>query len=165
MPYLSNKIKSFYFNSAKYSFGATSAIITSLALITSLDIDSSSQLAVIGSLLVVALADNISDTLGIHIYQEGESFKKREVWISTATNFLTRLFVAIIFILIVVIFPPPIATYISIIYGFLILTFISFIIAKKRQTSVIRSVLEHIIIASLVIIASKLAGGLIRGLF
>jgi vacuolar iron transporter family protein len=165
MPHLSNKLKSFYFNSAKYSFGATSAIITSLALITSLNINSAAKLGVVGSLLIVALADNISDTLGIHIFQEGESFKKKEVWISTGTNFLTRLLVVAVFVLLVIFFPPSIALFLSILYGFLVLTFISIVIAKKRQTSALKSVLEHLLIATVVIIASKLVGGIIRSLY
>lgn len=168
-----SKLKSFYKtivnspkqNITKYSFGATSAIITSLALITSFDVNSSARLAVVGSLLVIALADNISDTLGIHIYQEGESFKKKEIWISTGTNFLTRLFVVAILILFVIIFPSPIAIVLSIIYGFLVIIIISLIIAKKRQIHALHTILEHLLIAISVILVSKIISGWIMGRF
>lgn len=152
-------------NITKYSFGATSAIISSLALITGLNINSSAKISVISSLLVIAIADNISDTLGIHIYQEGESLKNREVWISTLTNFLTRIFVVAGFILFIFIFPPTQATYLSIIYGSAILIFISFIIAKKRRTSIRKSIFEHLLIAFSVIIGTKLISSWIRNIY
>jgi len=149
----------------KYSFGATSAIITSLALITGFNVNPSAKIGVVGSLLVIALADNISDTLGIHIYQEGESLKNKEVWISTGTNFFTRLLVVSIFILFVIVFPPSIAILVSIIYGYLVLTLISYIVAKKRQIHHFHSILEHLLITTFVIIVSKLVGGWIRSIF
>jgi len=54
----------------KYSFGASSAIITCLAFIIGLSHSSNPRLSIVGSLLVIAIADNISDSLGIHIFQE-----------------------------------------------------------------------------------------------
>jgi len=51
----------------KFSFGASSAIVTSLAFIVGLSRNPNPRLAIIGSLLVIAVADNISDSLGIHI--------------------------------------------------------------------------------------------------
>lgn len=152
-------------NITKYSFGATSAIISSLALIIGLNINSFSKIGIIGSLLVIAIADNISDTLGIHIYQEGERLKNKDVWISTFTNFITRLLVVSIFIIFIIFLPSANATFTSIIYGFTVLTIISFIIAKKRKTSAIRCILEHILIAGFVIIGTKLLSDWIRNNF
>jgi hypothetical protein len=51
------------------------------------------KVGIIGALLVIALADNMSDSFGIHFYQESECVGKREVWLSTFTNFFTRLLV------------------------------------------------------------------------
>jgi len=62
----------------KFSFGATSAIVTCLAFIIGLSKSGNPQLSIVGSLLVIAITDNISDTLGIHIYQESD-LKKSEV--------------------------------------------------------------------------------------
>jgi hypothetical protein len=63
----------------RFSFGATSAIITNLGIITGLDTLTHPKLSIIGALLVIALADNLSDTFGIHIYQESEYLGTKEV--------------------------------------------------------------------------------------
>lgn len=62
----------------KFSFGATSSTITSLGIIFGLLTSGNPKASVIGSLLVVAVADNIADSLGIHIYRESTATKKRE---------------------------------------------------------------------------------------
>jgi hypothetical protein len=145
-----------------FSFGAVSAVITCLALITSLDTAATSKLAVIGSLCVIALADNISDTLGIHIYQEGEYTSFRKVWRLTASNFLARLCVIAVFILFVLLLPPMVAIICSIIYGFFILTVISYLVAQKRQVKPFKIIAEHIAIAIVVLVLSKYISYLIK---
>ena len=54
----------------KFSFGATSSTVTSLGIIFGLITSGNPRATVIGSLLVIAIADNIADSLGIHIYRE-----------------------------------------------------------------------------------------------
>ncbi len=147
---------------SNFSFGAVSAVITCLALIISFDTNDTSKLVVIGSLCVIALADNISDTLGIHIYQEGEFSSFRKVWRATLSNFVTRLCVILIFILFVISFPPMLAVVFSILYGFLILTIISYLVARKRNIAPKTIILEHILIATLVLGLSKYITYLIK---
>lgn len=67
--------------SSRFSFGSSSAIITNIALTIGLDTTVNAKSAIIGSLLVVALADNISDTLGMHMFQESEGHSKKTVWL------------------------------------------------------------------------------------
>jgi vacuolar iron transporter family protein len=140
---------------SNFSFGAVSAVITCLALIISLDIHYTSKWVVVGSLCVIALADNISDTLGIHIYQEGEFSSLRNVWKATLTNFVTRLCVILVFILFVMVFPPTPATIFSILYGYLIIVVISYLVARKRNLAPKMIILEHVIIATVVLGLSK----------
>lgn len=147
---------------SNFSFGAVSAVITCLAIITSFDINAASRLVVIGSLCVIALADNISDTLGIHIYQEGEFSSFRKVWRGTLSNFIVRLCVILVFILFVLALPPVLAVICSILYGFLILTGISYLVARKRHIPPKRVIVEHIVIASAVLGLSKYVTYLIR---
>jgi hypothetical protein len=101
----------------KFSFGATSAIITCLALIIGLSKSANPKLSIVASLLVIAIADNISDSLGIHIYQESDLKKSEVVRANTFFNFLTRFFVILIFILLVVFLPTGYAIIFSIIWG------------------------------------------------
>ena len=82
----------------KVSFGVTSAVITSLALITGLDSVAHPKSSIIGSILVIALADNLSDSMGIHLYLESEHVAGKEVWLATLTNYLARLGVSLSFV-------------------------------------------------------------------
>lgn len=147
---------------SNFSFGAVSAVITCLALITSFDITETSKLGVIGSLCIIALADNISDTLGIHIYQEGEFSSFRDVWRSTLSNFIARLCVILFFILFVFFLPPMAAMVCSVVYGFLILTGISYLVARKRHVAPAKIIVEHITIAIVVLVLSKYISYLIK---
>ena len=147
---------------SNFSFGAVSAVITCLALITSFDTTSTSRLGVIGSLCVIALADNISDMLGIHIYQEGEYASFRKVWRSTVSNFIARFCVILVFILFVLLLPPVIAIVCSLLYGFLILTVVSYLVAQKRHTAPKAIIVEHILIAIFVLVLSKYISYLIK---
>jgi hypothetical protein len=54
----------------KFSIGATTAITTSMALIAGLTQGGNVKTGIITGLLIIAIADNISDSLGIHIYKE-----------------------------------------------------------------------------------------------
>jgi len=149
----------------KFSFGASSAIITILGLITGLDTLAHPKLSIIGGILIIAVADNISDSLGIHIYQESECLEPKEIWISTFTNFLSRLFVSLTFILLIAFLPMDIAVISSIAWGLILLGVMSYTIAKGEEASPHRAVLEHIAIAVAVIAISSFAGKFIISRF
>ena len=142
---------------ARFSFGATAAIITNLAIIVGLRIGNV-KLSIIGAMLVIAIADNVSDSLGIHVYQESEGLNAKEVWFSTSTNFLTRLLVSLSFIFLVWALPINSAVIVSIIWGLLLLSGMSYIIAKAKGINPALAVLEHLAIAIVVIIASNFLG-------
>lgn len=152
-------------STTKFSFGGTSGIITNMAIITGLNALSNAKISIIGSLLVVALADNISDTLGIHIYQESEGLTKKEVWITSFTNFLSRFLVCMGFIFIVYFLPIQTAVTVSIIYGLLVLSIISYLISIRKRVNPWLAIMEHILIAVLVIILSRYFRNFILGLF
>ena len=142
----------------KFSFGATSAIITNLGIITGLDTLIHPKLSIIVGILTVALADNIADSFGIHIYQESECIDIKEVWFSTFTNFLTRILVSFTFVILVALLPISLAMPCSIFWGLALLAVMSYIIAKERKVNPYSAIFEHIIIAVLVIILSHFAG-------
>jgi hypothetical protein len=152
-------------NLTHYSFGSVAAIITNTALIIALYHDSTAKTAVIGSLLVIALADNISDTFGIHIYRESENASLKEVWASTLLNFTARLITSVVFILIVLFADVMLAKTLAILYGLIILSGISFIIAKNKKINPKIVIFEHIIIAVSVIFISRFLNELITKYF
>lgn len=142
----------------KFSFGASSALITNLGLIMGLDSGPNAKFSIIAGILVIAIADNISDSFGIHMYQESECIERKEVWFSTFTNFLTRLIVSAIFIALVYFLPMNIAVISSLIYGLLLLAFMSYLIAKDEEINPFFAIAEHLGIALGVIVLSELVG-------
>ena len=149
----------------KFSFGATSAIITNLGIITGLDTLAHPKSSIIAGILVVALADNIADSFGIHIYQESECIDSKEVWSSTLSNFLTRIFVSLTFIVLAAALPLNLAVSCSIGWGLALLAVMSYAIAKERKVNPYSAIFEHIAIAVVVITLSHFVGRYIIGRF
>jgi len=152
---INNKFRSYQ---TKFSFGATSAIITNLAIIAGLDTLTHPKVSIIASMLVVALADNIADSFGIHIYQESECIDNQEIWFSTLSNFFTRIFVSLTFIFLVAVLPLNLAVFCSIFWGLFLLAILSYTIAKNRKVNPYSEILKHISIAIFVIILSHFIG-------
>lgn len=149
----------------KFSFGATSAIVTSLAFIVGLFRNANPKPVIIGSLLVIAIADNIADSLGIHIYQESQLLSSKIIRASTFFNFLTRFLVMLIFILLVAFLPMGYAVIFSIVYGISLLSILSYFIAKEQKVNPYRAILQHVVIAVLVVIVSNFLGEWITQIF
>jgi VIT1/CCC1 family predicted Fe2+/Mn2+ transporter len=149
----------------RFSFGATSAIITCLAFIVGLARSSNPKLAIIGSLLVIAIADNISDSLGIHIYQESDLKKSEVVRTATLSNFITRFCVILVFILFVLFLPLLYASILSIIWGISLLILLSYYIAREQKVNPYKAIIEHVAIAVVVIIISNYLSAWILNIF
>jgi VIT1/CCC1 family predicted Fe2+/Mn2+ transporter len=149
----------------RFSFGATSGIITNLGLISGLGAAADSRKAIIGSILVIAVADNISDSLGIHFFQESERVGEPEVWLSTLTNYLARLLVSLTFVAFIAVLPLKIAMLCSVAWGVLLLVGLSVLIARAREERALPTILEHVAIAAVVILASRYVGKLLVGWF
>lgn len=61
----------------QFSFGGTAAVVTNMALISGLTTVSAAKTAIVSGLLIVAVADNLTDSLSIHLYQESEHLEPR----------------------------------------------------------------------------------------
>lgn len=145
----------------KYSFGSTAAIITSMGLIAGLNYGNGSKMGIISALLIFAIADNVSDSFGIHVYKESEDSTSGEIFSTTFGNFLIRLLIALSFILLVLFLPANLILWLASFWGLLLLGILSYSIAKTKKTQVLREIAIHLLIAILVIVASKYLGLLI----
>lgn len=141
--------------------GATAAIITSMGLVAGLNQGNGAKISIITGLLVIAIADNISDSLGIHIYKESEGASRQDIKSTTYGNFIVRLFLAFTFVAIVMVFSSRIAFIVSSIWGLVLLAILSYLIAKRRKTKSSREIVWHLVVALIVIAGSKLLGNLI----
>ena len=142
-----------------FSFGLTSGIITTLGLLTGLNSSTNSKPVVIGGILTIAIADAFSDALGIHISEESENkHTSREIWESTFSTFFCKFFIALSFLIPVFLFKLQTAVRVSIVWGLLLLSILSFRIAQDQKVKTWQVVLEHLIIAVIVILVANYVG-------
>jgi len=140
-------------------FGLTSATITTLGLMVGLAAGTDSKATVIGGLITIAIADAMSDALGIHISEESNKVNsKNHIWEATLTTFATKFLFALTFIVPVLLFDLSTAVSVSIIWGVLILSIVSHFIAKSQDTKSVHVILEHISIALLVVFITHQIG-------
>jgi hypothetical protein len=142
----------------KLSFGGPAGIVTSMALIVGLGTITTAKAAVVTSLLIIGIGDNLTDSLSVHIYQESERLAGREAFGTTVANFLTRIIVALSFIFLFLLFPTSIAIYICVVWGFVLLSGLSCLLAQARHASPISEIWKHAAVAALVIALSKAIG-------
>lgn len=140
-------------------FGATSGVITTVGLIAGLYAGTESVVAVLGGILVIAVADAMSDALGIHLAQEADPDSTSEhIWSATFSTFFTKFIVSLTFAVPVMWLPLETAVMVSIGWGLLIIALLSWFLARSQQNAVLPVVLEHLGIAIAVIIISYYIG-------
>lgn len=141
------------------SFGLTSGIITTLGLMVGLQAGTNSKMVVLGGVLTIAVADALSDALGIHVSEESrKGNNNRTVWESTISTFVFKLLFALTFVIPILLFSLSIAIYVSMVWGYLMLGIISYLNARHNGKKEWDMVVEHLFIMSIVIIISKYIG-------
>lgn len=148
------------------SFGLTSAVITTLGLMVGLNSSTGSKLAVISGILVIALADAFSDSLGVHISEESNKENSaRHIWEATIATFLTKAIFALSFLIPFIFFKLSTSILISIVWGVIILSVLSYKISNEKERKNFSVVFEHLLIATVVILISYYLGLLINNFF
>ena len=153
------------------SFGLTTAVITSLGMIVGIHSATSSKLAVVTGIVVMAIADGLSDAVSLHTAEEAEVEKGRgkhtpkEIWLTTLVAFLSISGFTLTFAIPILLFPLETALFLAIAWGMLLLVLVNFYIAQIRKENPIKLISEHILLAIFVIIVSHLVGNLIAMAF
>ncbi len=141
-------------------FGATSGVITTIGLITGLNAGTHSMAAVIGGIFVIAVADSMSDALGIHLAEEADpNATTHHIWSATISTFLNKFIFAISFAVPLLLLPLDQAVIASLLWGMLVIIVLSYFLARAQKASPILIVAEHLGIAILVVVLSHLIGG------
>jgi len=112
----------------------------------------------VGGLLIVAVADNLTDSLSVHMYQEAEQLEAKAAFRATLMNFVARLLIGLTFATVVLAFPNPYTAIIALAWGLLLLVGLSYILARARDVRVLPEVGKHLAVAVLVIVASRVVG-------
>jgi len=147
------------------SFGGTAAVITSIGLVVGFVTASGSRTALVGSLLIVGLADNVTDSLSIHIYQESEGLESTRALHATVVNFATRLLVTATFVLLAIAVPRSWLAPSAILWGVLLLGTLTRSLARQRQQSAGRELVLHLSVAGVVVVLSWAIGLVINSAF
>ena len=137
----------------------TSGVLTTLGLIVGLHSGTHSRAAIIGGVLTIAVADALSDALGIHIHEESENaHSPGEIWVSTFATLVTKFAMAASFLLPLMTLQLSQAIVVSIVWGALVLTVISFFLARDQNVHPAKVISEHLCIGALVVVLTHLVG-------
>lgn len=140
-------------------FGATSGVITTIGLIVGLNSGTRSMTAVLGGILVIAVADAMSDALGIHLAEESDPATSHgHVWSATITTFITKFVFSISFVVPLLLLPLSSAVTVSVAWGLLVIVVLSYFLARSQGESPFAIILEHVGIAILVVVLSHFIG-------
>lgn len=148
-----------------FSFGLTSGVITTLGLMVGLHSGTHSRTVVIGGIVTIAIADAMSDALGIHVSEESKnSGPTRQIWEATLATFVAKFVIAMTFVAPVVTRPLNQAIVISVIWGLLLLAVLSFFVARAQAISPWKVIGEHLLIALCVVVITHAVGDWVQGL-
>ncbi len=144
------------------SFGLTSGVITTLGLLVGLSAGTDSRAAVVGGILTIAVADSLSDGLGIHVSEEAQGTRSpREVWTATLVTVAAKLVMALTFLVPVLTLELGTAVIVSIVWGAVALGVLSYVVAAGQGTRRWPVVLEHLSVGTFVVVAAQLIGSLV----
>jgi VIT1/CCC1 family predicted Fe2+/Mn2+ transporter len=147
------------------SFGLTSGVITTLGLMVGLHSGTHSRTVVIGGIVTIAIADAMSDALGIHVSEESKnSGPTRQIWEATVATFIAKFVIAMTFVAPVVTRPLDQAIVISVIWGLLLLAVLSFFVARAQAIPPWKVIGEHLLIALCVVVITHAVGDWVQGL-
>jgi vacuolar iron transporter family protein len=146
-------------------FGLTSGVITTLGLIVGLNSGTHSKLTIIGGVLIIAFADALSDSFGMHIVKESEKQSKEKIWTTTLTTFIAKLIIALTFLIPIIFLNINSAVYASILWGIFLIASLSFRISKQNKHNALTIISEHLIIMFIVIATSYYIGIFVSNFF
>lgn len=140
-------------------FGATSGVITTIGLVAGLHAGTRSVAAVLGGIFVIAVADAMSDALGIHLAEEADpNATSVHIWSATLITFATKFVFSLSFAVPLLLLPLGDAVIASVVWGMIVITILSFFLARAQNASPVAIIAEHLGIAILVVVLSHLIG-------
>jgi len=110
--------------------------------------------------MTIAIADALSDALGIHLAEESRAAARpSHVWEATLSTFLAKFITAGTFAIPVLLFELPVAIIVSMVWGLVVLTALSSLLARRQGLPPWRAISEHVLVAMAVVAISYWVGG------
>ena len=143
-------------------FGISSATLTTLGIMVGLDAATSSEIAVIGGIASVAVADSLSDSLSMYASKKSERGSSQRNAIKSAfATFIGKFIFSLTFMIPILLFSLKQAVFIDLIWGLILLVLVNIQIAYFKEENITKEVMLNLLIAAVVIILSSLTGKLI----
>ncbi|MFT4310914.1 MAG: hypothetical protein ACMXYC_04765 [Candidatus Woesearchaeota archaeon] len=139
------------------AYGITSAVITTLGLFIGLSATQASKNILIGGVLSIAIADALSDAMGLHVAEESTK-KHNKIWYQTFAAFATKLLVGLTFIVPILLFPSHYAVIIGTLWGIFLMTVLSLYIAFLHNYSYLKTTGMHLLVLLCVIVCTHMVG-------
>ncbi len=143
----------------------TSGVITALGLMVGLHSGTHSKLVVVGAIISIAIADPLSDAVGIHVSEKSKGASRRQIWVSTLTYFLSEFLFEITFLAPVLIFELSTAVIVAVAWGLAILSVLSYHVARSLNQNPARMIAEHLLMAVFVVTATHFLGEWVSRMF
>ncbi len=148
-----------------FSFGLTSAVITTMGLMLGLNSATSSKLAVVGGVVSLAFADGFSDAVAVHALVEAEGKKGRQVWEAALAAFVSKFFLPLVFLIPIIFFALDKAILVSIGLGLVLTAVLGYAISKIQKEKASRVITEHVGLAIIVLIITHYVGKVVAHYF
>lgn len=154
----SNKTRELEFGGM--SFGISGGVITTLGMIVGLDQATSSKPAIIAAILTIAIADSLSDALGMHLSEETRLDEKVDsnIWLMSIFTFLGKFVFSLIFVVPFLILSMSSAVLFSVVAGLMIIVILAWAIAARRKISILSNIFEHLLLSLVVVAVSYFVG-------
>jgi VIT1/CCC1 family predicted Fe2+/Mn2+ transporter len=139
-----------------FGFGITSGVITTMGVVVGLHSGTHEKLAVLVGILVLAVADALSDAIGIHISEEAENkHTAHELWQSAFFTFISKLSVSLSFIVPIQLLELNMAILVSVVWGALLISVFSYVMAKSQNQNPAKVIGEHVTVMLAAVIGAR----------
>ena len=144
-------------------FGITSGILTTIGLLVGMNAATDSRLAVVAGILVIAMADSLSDSFGMYLSKLGERGGTRAAALRYASGTFAGKFIFPLSFAIPLLSPIALSTavMIDLTWGAAVLALLSTEQALVTQTSVVRTIARNVGLAILIVCLSSLVGSIV----
>lgn len=161
MPNWLKKLIIFHGKVGELAFGITSGVLTTVGLLAGVNSATSSRLAVVASVMVIAVADSFSDAFGMYMSKITERGISRAIAIKyTLGTMFGKVFLPITFIIPLLILPLKVGVVVDEVWGAVALSLLTAEQAIVAGKSIFKPVITNLVLAVVIIICSILAGDL-----
>ena len=151
-----------YEHFGKMSYGISSAVLTTLGIMVGLDSSTQSKVAVVAGITAIAVSDSMSDAMGIYTAKKAERGTTESAAMKNAISvYLTKLAFTLSFLVPFIFLPIQSAIFVSLVWGLMLLSFVSAQIAFVQEESIPKSVGKNLLMATVIIVLAYVFGQVI----